>query len=100
MIAMLLALAAFVVIWREGLGGFGMALTALFIGVAILGLSGLSRRQGLSAAGDLRHHHRSDRSAALRGDRAAAPARRQSDRLCGPARRRTAEGGVSGRSSR
>ena len=37
MIAMLLALAAFVVIWREGLQGFGMAMTALLIGVAILG---------------------------------------------------------------
>jgi uncharacterized protein (DUF1499 family) len=37
MIAMLLALAAFVVIWREGLQGFGMAMTALLTGVAILG---------------------------------------------------------------
>ena len=37
MIAVLLALAAFVVIWREGLQGFGMALTALLVGVAILG---------------------------------------------------------------
>jgi uncharacterized protein (DUF1499 family) len=35
-IAILLALAAFVVIWREGLGGFGMALGALLIGAAIL----------------------------------------------------------------
>ncbi len=34
--AILLALGAFVVIWREGLGGFGMALIALLIGVAIL----------------------------------------------------------------
>src|SRR5438874_479849 len=37
MIAVLLALAAFVVIWREGLQGFGMAATALLVGVAILG---------------------------------------------------------------
>jgi uncharacterized protein (DUF1499 family) len=37
MIAMLLALAAFVAIWREGLQGFGMAMTALLTGVAILG---------------------------------------------------------------
>ena len=35
-IAILLALGAFVVIWREGLAGFGMALTALLVGVAIL----------------------------------------------------------------
>jgi len=37
MIAMLLALAAFIVIWREGLQGFGMAVTALLVGIAILG---------------------------------------------------------------
>jgi uncharacterized protein (DUF1499 family) len=37
LIAVLLALGAFTVIWREGLGGFGMALTALLVGVAILG---------------------------------------------------------------
>jgi uncharacterized protein (DUF1499 family) len=36
-VAMLLACAAFIVIWREGLGGFGMALTALLVGVSILG---------------------------------------------------------------
>ena len=36
-IAMLLAFAAFVVIWREGLQGFGMAVTALLVGIAILG---------------------------------------------------------------
>ena len=36
-VGMLLAFAAFIVIWREGLGGFGMALTALLVGVAILG---------------------------------------------------------------
>ena len=35
-IAILLALGAFVVIWREGLAGFGMAMTALLVGVAIL----------------------------------------------------------------
>jgi uncharacterized protein (DUF1499 family) len=35
-IAILLALAAFVVIWREGLAGFGLALSAALIGVAIL----------------------------------------------------------------
>src|SRR5215470_14394633 len=36
-IAMLLAFAAFIVIWRQGLGGFGMAMTALLVGIAILG---------------------------------------------------------------
>ena len=36
-VAMLLACAAFIVIWREGLGGLGMAVTALLVGVAILG---------------------------------------------------------------
>src|SRR6185503_75236 len=36
-VAMLLACAAFIVIWREGLGGFGMAVTALLVGIAILG---------------------------------------------------------------
>jgi uncharacterized protein (DUF1499 family) len=34
---MMFALAAFIVIWREGLGGFGMAMTALLVGVVILG---------------------------------------------------------------
>ena len=37
MIAMMLALGAFVVIWREGLQGFGRAVTALLIAIAILG---------------------------------------------------------------
>jgi uncharacterized protein (DUF1499 family) len=36
-VAMLLALAAFIVIWREGLGGAPMALTALLVGIVILG---------------------------------------------------------------
>jgi uncharacterized protein (DUF1499 family) len=36
-VAMLLACVAFIVIWREGLGGFGMAMTALLVGLAILG---------------------------------------------------------------
>jgi len=36
-VAMLLACAAFIVIWREGLGGLGMAVTALLVGIAILG---------------------------------------------------------------
>lgn len=35
-IAILLALGAFVVIWREGLAGFGMALTALLVGIVVL----------------------------------------------------------------
>ena len=36
-IAVVLALGAFIVIWREGLSGFGLALGAFVIGVAILG---------------------------------------------------------------
>ena len=36
-IAVVLALGAFIVIWREGLSGFGLALGAFLIGVAILG---------------------------------------------------------------
>jgi uncharacterized protein (DUF1499 family) len=35
-VAMLLALGAFIVIWREGNPGFGLALTAMFIGLLIL----------------------------------------------------------------
>ena len=35
-VAIVLALLAFVVIWREGLQGFGMALTAMFVGLVIL----------------------------------------------------------------
>jgi uncharacterized protein (DUF1499 family) len=35
-VTILLAIGAFVVIWREGLGGFGMALLAFFTGLAIL----------------------------------------------------------------
>jgi uncharacterized protein (DUF1499 family) len=35
-VALLLALAAFVVIWRQGLGGFGHALAAIAIGIALL----------------------------------------------------------------
>ena len=77
-----------------------MAMTALLVGDRDPRLSRLSRRQGLSAAGDLRHHHRPDRSAALRGDRAAAPARGQPDPLCGLARRRIAEGAPIPTSSR
>jgi uncharacterized protein (DUF1499 family) len=34
--AILLALGAFVVIWRNGNAGFGMAVTAMFVGIAIL----------------------------------------------------------------
>ena len=90
-IAILLAFAAFIVIWREGLGGFGMAMTALLVGVVILGYPAYLGVKGLSPAGDRRHHDRSDRPAALRSDRAAALARRQPDRLCGLARRRIAE---------
>lgn len=36
LIAMMLALGAFVVIWREGLSGFGMAMVAMLVGVGML----------------------------------------------------------------
>jgi uncharacterized protein (DUF1499 family) len=39
-VAIVFALGAFIVIWREGLSGFGMALGAFFIGVSILAYPG------------------------------------------------------------
>jgi uncharacterized protein (DUF1499 family) len=39
-IGIMLALGAFVVIWRDGLAGFGMALTALMVGIVILAYPG------------------------------------------------------------
>src|SRR5215470_19617667 len=36
MVGMLFAVAAFVVIWREGLKGFGLALLAFLIGIALI----------------------------------------------------------------
>ncbi len=63
--AIVLALGAFVVIWKDGLDGAGHAFAAIAIGGAAARLPGLSRRARLSAADDQRHHHRPDRSAAL-----------------------------------
>ena len=87
-IAILLALGAFVVIWKDGIGGGGHAFAAIAIGGAAARLSGLSRRARLSTADDQRRHHRPDRSAALRRGGAAAPARH--GRLCRPLCRRAA----------
>jgi uncharacterized protein (DUF1499 family) len=55
LIAILLACAAFVVIWREGLGGLGMALAAFFTGVAILAYPGYfaAKAYGLPAIFDI-----------------------------------------------
>ena len=53
-------------------------------------LSALSRHQGPQPAGDLRHHHRPDRPAAIRRHRAAAATRRQSGDLCRSLCRRAA----------
>ncbi len=72
-------------------GGRGLARAA--------GLSGLFRAQGLSAALALRHHHRSDRSATLRGAGAAARARGQSNHLSRTLCRRPAAGRLSRRRS-
>ena len=90
-VAILLAFGAGAVIWTEGVNGMREAVTAFFIGLAARRLSALSRRQGLPAACDLRCHHRPDRSAEIRGDRAAAPARRQRSPVCRPATARNTE---------
>ena len=80
-VAILLALGAAISIWFEGIGGLREAATAFFIGFALIAYPLYHRRQGLSPAGDLRRHHRSDRSAAVRSHRPVAAARRQPDRL-------------------
>ena len=89
-VAILLAFGAGIVIWSEGVGGMREAVTALLLGLALIAYPLYARRQGLPAAGDLRRHHRPDRSAAVRGDRAVAAARRQSGHLCRPLCRRAA----------
>ena len=71
-VSILLALGAFVVIWKDGLGGLGIAFTGARDRRPAAALPGLSRLQGLQAARDFRHHHGPDRSAAFRSDRAAA----------------------------
>ena len=64
-VAFLVALAAFVVIWMEGLAGMRAAFAAMAISLAHHCLSRLSWPQGLSPALDLRRHDRSDRSTTL-----------------------------------
>ncbi len=89
-LAVLLSFLGFVAIWRQGLSGLGSALLGLILGLHAARLSGLSRLSRQQAAGDLRHHHRSGQSAALR--RAGAPAAARQQRLSGraPSRKRNA----------
>ena len=78
-LAILLAFGAFVVDLAAGpAAGIGRAFSGLVIGCALLAYPGLSRLPRLQAAGDLRHHHRSGQSAALRRAGAPAAARQQS----------------------
>ena len=96
-VALLVAFAAFVVIWMEGLAGMGAALTAMALSLALLAYPAYLGLKAVPATVDLRHHHRSHRSATLRRPVAAAAARRQPDRLFRPLRRRTAAQGLSRR---
>ena len=95
-VAILLAFAAGIVIWRDGLGGLRQAVFAVLIGVALIAYPAYLGARAYQAAGDLRHHHRPDRSAAIRCHCAAAAARRQPDRLSGPLCGRAAARGLSG----
>ena len=95
-VAILLALAAGIGIWIEGYRRLAPGRRRRADRARAHRLSGLSRRARLSVAGDLRRHHRSDRSAAIRRHRPAAAARRQSDRLRGPLCRRAAARGLFG----
>ncbi len=88
-----LALGAFIVIWKDGIDGGGYAFTALGDRRAAARLPGLSRRARLPAADDQRRHHRSAQSAALRRGGAAAPARHRGLRRA--LRRRAAARGLS-----
>ena len=99
-LAMLLAFGAFIVIWNDGLKGLGHALFAVAVGVALIAYPAYLGARSYRLAGAQRHHHRHRRSAALRGDRAPAPARGQSGRLSGRARRRAAADGPIRTSSR
>src|SRR5580700_6233410 len=74
-----------VLIVRFGFLEMKPAIATFFGALGRAGLSGLSRLPVPEAAADPRHHHRPDRSAALRGT--GAPAlrrRRQYRRLCRP----------------
>ena len=70
-IAMLLALGAFVVIWREGLQGFGMAVTALLVAVGFIVLARTVRlRRAASDAPALSDEERERVAQVLAGERA------------------------------
>ena len=82
-IALLLGFAALVSIWVSGRAGMGAALAAIAIATLMLGYPAYLGIRAYKLPLDLRHHHRSARSAALRGPGAGTAARRQSGRLCG-----------------
>ena len=85
-LAIMLALAALVVIWRDGIDGLGRAVAAIVIGVALLAYPAYLGTEGLPAAAHHRHHHRSRsiRRASRRLARLRA-ARYQFDHLSGSA---------------
>src|ERR1700683_3985547 len=134
-VAILLALGAGIMIWKDGLGGFRQAASAVLIGLALIGypaylgvrayqlpaiydvttdpidppqfdaIARLRPRdanpvtyQGLYAA-QLRRPPHPHPPAAIRCDRAAAPARRQSGHLSGPLRGPAAACGLLGHRS-
>ena len=92
-IGIVLALGAFVVIWKDGIDGAGHAFSAIAIGLALIAYPAYLGERAYQAADDQRHHHRPDRSAALRHAGAAAPARH--GRIRRPLRRRAAARGLS-----
>ena len=78
-LAILVGLAAFVTIWKDGLERARPCPARDLRRRAVCSpIRPISAVKAYQAAADRRHHHRSDRSAALRGDRARAPAQRQS----------------------
>ena len=89
-VAILLAFAAGIVIWRDGLGGLRQAVFAVLIGVALIGYPAYlgARAYRLPAIYDVTTDPIDPPQ--VRCDRAVAAARRQSDHLCRPLRRRAA----------
>ena len=92
-IGIVLAFGAFVVIWKDGIGGMGHAFAAIGIGCALIAYPAYLGYSRLQAADDQRHHHRRARSAALRRAGAVAAARHR--RIRRPLCRRTAAPGLS-----
>ncbi len=62
-LAILLAFAAFVVIWRQGTGGLGRALLGLISGSGAARLPSVSRHPRLAITSNFRRHHRHDQPA-------------------------------------